>query len=1168
MVPSINPYSREILKKNIFKNINSFYELEKRIANTGSIGRRGIETTKGDIFEIFIEALLSVNKKYQKSRVYPSFATPTKIKNELSISLIKSEMGFDGVYVEKQKVSTYQVKYRNSVSGTLTWKDLSTFIGVSEKAHKRHLFTNINKISNEFSKKQRVVITSRKDLIKLKDFEFKEIENWLYQKKTFIKKHKPENFQKKAIKDIVNELKIADKTTAIMACGTGKTNIALWVYEKMKPKTSIVFVPSIALVKQIRADWLEQISFKNIRTLQVCSVKDTSRREDELKLTLDEIDFEITTNKNEIKNYLLKKNESPTIIFCTYQSSKALSLVSKSIKFDFAVFDEAHRTARSNLRKQDEITGFNFPLYDNNIKISKRLFLTATRRISNPLKIYKTGDPKLTLSMENENLYGKICHSLSFKKAADIGAIAKFKILLSFVTSNEVTTELRKKSSTIVKDNEINTEQVAKQIAIKKAVEKNKIKKIFTFHNSVDRAKSFCSNSAEGIGSHLENFYSNSIYGTMKMHQREEFMEDFKLSKKAILSNARCLIEGVDVPAVEMVAFIDNKNSPIDIVQATGRALRNRGVNKKYGFILIPIFVEQFKGEKISEALQRTQSENLTQILRAIKEHDDEVAQLINDTIYESKRRKGYSDRVKRKISEIIEGDLSLISQDKLIDSIINKSFDRVKTGWDEKIVELKLFYEKYNHWNFTEKENRALKMWVDAIRRKILNDSLFYHQIQQLKEIGFPLVDERVDIEDVSNYYTINKLSEKHDIPSWTLRLFEKHGFIKKVGKGKVKGKGKGSGKVANFYNDINLDELLKNSGLTKIKKEKGDYTLGELEKLTGYGPTVIEKYLKDKKLKPSGRAIITGPTKHDEEMGTSVYEKITREEITKHFDYDLSYDNSYPSLFGLSKQVDKELNLKISSRPLIQHLKNIKKIIPLGKIMETVPKEIYPKYTTKQLIEFAHPYVFHTQNLATITIFCQKFKIVIPFFRKHLLSKKKITRVGYKYKKSNKGKKIELYDTSISKDFIEEKLGFKLSKPKNSDTLSGISTFLTGSKNNKKLIETLYELMGIKPICKAKHNNKEGFSEFYEKISKEDICRKLKIDFIIVKNDNYLSKYGIVSRLIDKHGVSTSSKTVVKILTNNNIKPVGYAIVKKKRAPLFDMNTKLTKLLKHNLK
>ena len=119
--------------------------------------------------------------------------------------------------------------------------------------------------------------------------------------------------------------------------------------------------------------------------------------------------------------------------------------------------------------------------------------MTATRRISNPHKKYDSGESQITYSMENNELYGNISHSLSFKKAADLGVIAKFKIVLNFVTSSELKEELRRKSTTLLNGDEIRAEHFSRQLALSKAIKKYKIDKVFSFHRTVNRAKTFVS---------------------------------------------------------------------------------------------------------------------------------------------------------------------------------------------------------------------------------------------------------------------------------------------------------------------------------------------------------------------------------------------------------------------------------------------------------------------------------------------------------------------------------------------------------------------------------------------------------------------------------------------------------------------------------------------------
>ena len=365
----------------------------------------------------------------------------------------------------------------------------------------------------------------------------------------------------------------------------------------MKPKLSVIFVPSIGLIKQIRADWLSNTKLNKIRSISICSSRDRSSREDEVKILQKDLDFKITLNPKEIRKFVRIKSSDPKIIFCTYQSSKTLASAIGKIKIDFAIFDEAHRTAKTSKSKNVNLNdNFSYSLFEKNIKINKRLFMTATRRVEDRKNINKEGDAKLSVSMENKEVYGNVCYNLSFFEAAKKNIIAKSKFIISHVTGDEIDRKIMRISKTQVKGTNIKTEQVANQIAIKKAANKYKIDKIFSFHTTVQQAKSFTRNSPEGIVSHMPNFFTTHINGEMRTRLRDARMQEFRENQKGLISNSRCLIEGIDVPEVSMVVFANPKQSEIDIVQATGRALRNRNQkNKKFGYVLIPIFTEKKK---------------------------------------------------------------------------------------------------------------------------------------------------------------------------------------------------------------------------------------------------------------------------------------------------------------------------------------------------------------------------------------------------------------------------------------------------------------------------------------------------------------------------------------------------------------------------------------------
>ena len=143
--------------------------------------------------------------------------------------------------------------------------------------------------------------------------------------------------------------------------------------------------------------------------------------------------------------------------------------------------------------------------------------------------------------------------------------------------------------------------QVANQIALRDAIEKYGTSKVFTFHKTVASAASFVAEGGEGVRTHLPEFGTFHVNGTMPTARREREMRDFRAAPHAVMSNARCLTEGVDVPAVDMVAFLSPRRSRVDIVQATGRAMR-RSPGKTRVCVLVPLYVELAVGEKASPA--------------------------------------------------------------------------------------------------------------------------------------------------------------------------------------------------------------------------------------------------------------------------------------------------------------------------------------------------------------------------------------------------------------------------------------------------------------------------------------------------------------------------------------------------------------------------------------
>ena len=228
------------------------------------------------------------------------------------------------------------------------------------------------------------------------------------------------------------------------------------------------------------------------------------------------------------------------------------------------------------------------------------------------------------------------------------------------------------------------------QIALAQAVAEHQLKKIFTFHRNVASARSFTSAGSEGIGTHLPDFVALHVNGAMSTAARDGLMTEFKAARQAVMSNARCLTEGIDVPTVDMVAFLTPKRSKVDIVQAVGRAMRN-APGKTTGDILVPLYVEQAAGESLDAAVARAEFDEVWAVLQALQEQDEVLDDLIHQMQAERRLTKGFNDSRLRERVEVLGPTLTL---DKLRRAIATRCLDRLARPWDE-MVQLLVAYKK-----------------------------------------------------------------------------------------------------------------------------------------------------------------------------------------------------------------------------------------------------------------------------------------------------------------------------------------------------------------------------------------------------------------------------------------------------------------------------------------
>jgi predicted helicase len=305
------------------------------------------------------------------------------------------------------------------------------------------------------------------------------------------------------------------------------------------------------------------------------------------------------------------------------------------------------------------LDSFGFALENRNLQIAKRVFLTATPRHYDVRRKNKEGDKALVYSMDQPATYGPLVHTLSFAKAAERGIICNYKIIISIVTSDMISADLLSRGEVIVEGDVIRARTVANQIAIQKACEGHDLKKIFSFHRSVASAKDFTGDTASSIQTHLPDYEAYHVNGEMRTVSREREIRAFREADRAIMSNARCLTEGVDVPAVDVVAFLSPRKSKVDIVQAAGRAMRKRE-GKEMGYVLLPLFLEANENETIEEALARTDFEEAWDVLQAMQEQDAVLADIIREMREEKGRLGGFDDSRLRERVEVLGPEILL----------------------------------------------------------------------------------------------------------------------------------------------------------------------------------------------------------------------------------------------------------------------------------------------------------------------------------------------------------------------------------------------------------------------------------------------------------------------------------------------------------------------------
>jgi superfamily II DNA or RNA helicase len=592
------------------------------------------------------------------------------------------------------------------------------------------VITNCDELPAVINERHNFFCIRGSDLDRLTAEDFKVIAAWVAESVVTIKRSKPFPHQQEALDAIVPALKAEDRVSAIMACGTGKTLTALWTTEQLGPSKVLVLLPSLALLRQTLHEWLKETSL-DLAYLCVCSDPSVKDDADSISTAQSDLDFEVSTDSATIRRFLDAPFKGTKVIFSTYQSASVVGeAMKKGESFDLGIFDEAHKTAGREGRN------YGYALEDKNLAITKRLFVTATPRHYNPSKRNKEGEATVAFSMDEPKVYGPQSYVLSFGEAARRKIICGYKVIISVITSEQVNDEVLSKGTVSVKGDEVRARQVANQIALRDAAAKYGVSKIFTFHSTVKSAASFVADGNEGVRTHLPEFTAHHVSGAMPTARRERVMKEFRSAPRAVMSNARCLTEGVDVPAVDMVGFLSPRKSKVDIVQAIGRAMRRSG-SKEVGYVLIPLYLEQKAGETLEEAVARANFEEVWDILQSLQEQDEVLAELIRDMAAAKGSGKGFDDS---RFSDRIAFTGPVLALESIRQAVTTKVLERLESSWDVNFGKIVKFKGEHGHSRIARdySSDPQLGIWVQSQRNNYSKRILSANRIARLEAIDF----------------------------------------------------------------------------------------------------------------------------------------------------------------------------------------------------------------------------------------------------------------------------------------------------------------------------------------------------------------------------------------------------------------------------------------------
>ena len=575
---------------------------------------------KGDSFEKLALAYFRTDPKFQNIKnVWHQRDIPYDVRSHLGLPT--NDLGID-ILLESVDGEYYpvQCKFHSDPNRAVGWKEASTFIGIlnsNENFKAGYLSSNAFEVSSNYDK-----AISGKPIVRLLGSIWDTVDpDPTAKTRETLVSLKPRPHQEKAINDAIEYFVKEENSRGklIFPCGAGKSLTGFWITQKLDAKSILVAVPSLALVKQTLEVYLREIaaSQKNARWLCVCSDKPIGST-DEVKIHTSDLGVPCTTDPTEIRNWLQRPGEQQQIVFTTYQSGRLVADIAReeNIAFDLAILDEAHKTVGSTGKL------FSYLLFDQNVEIRKRIFMTATER-------FYSGSKDDIVSMDDPDVYGEVFTQMTFKEAINLELLTDYKVITIDVAKKEIADFIRENKLVELDSKwgkETEARSLAAMIALRKAMKALPIRNAVSFHSSIAKAER-----NDKLQKHITEAYklpaiaSYTVSGKMSTGQRDRIVNEFASKKGALITNARCLTEGVDVPNIDCIVFADPRKSRIDIVQALGRALR-RKEGKDWGYVILPVV---YDGE--THEIDNDNFQEIVSIIRGLAANDERIVEYFKD---------------------------------------------------------------------------------------------------------------------------------------------------------------------------------------------------------------------------------------------------------------------------------------------------------------------------------------------------------------------------------------------------------------------------------------------------------------------------------------------------------------------------------------------------------